>query len=591
MKQVQNKRYVFLIYAALAVATIVAYEPIRHNEFISFDDTIYVTENRSVNEGITPRSFVWAFTPEGKGGNWHPVTWLSHMLDCELFDLNPFWHHLTSLLFHIVNTLLLFYVFKRMTGAVWQSAFVAAAFALHPLHVESVAWVAERKDVLSGFFWMLTIAAYIRYAEQPCIRQYLLVALALCLGLMAKPMVVTLPFVLLLLDYWPLGRFQWGSQSGEGALGQSELVEVSHQQVAVYRLIVEKIPLLVLIVVSCAVTYIVEQSWGTMKAQESVSLISRIANGVVSYISYIIKTIYPSGLAALYPHPGDSLPTWKLIVSVVILAGISAVAIYIGRRRRYLPVGWLWYLGTLVPVIGLIQIGSQAMADRYTYLPSIGIFIIFAFGVAELVKQNRYRKITLGLTAGTVLAALLICTRIQVACWRDSLTLFEHALVVTKNNWMMQNNYAIALHEKGRVDEALEHFKEALRINPKFLEGYNNIGRALLTQGRFDEAIECFKEVLRSKPDHPYANFNLAMIMAQQGKYDDAIKHFSEAVRAKPDWAEAYYYLGLAYAQQGKYEPAIENFREALQINPNYAEARENLDIALSEQDKTKIVK
>ena len=575
-----------MIYIGLALATIIAFEPLRHNEFVNYDDYEYITENPQVKSGINRESFIWAFNAQEKSGNWHPLTWLSHMLDCELFEINPLWHHLISLLFHTVNTLLLFWVLNKMTGAVWPSVFVAAAFALHPLHVESVAWAAERKDVLSGFFWMLTIIAYLWYAERGGIVKYLLVVLSFCLGLMAKPMVVTLPFVLLLLDYWPLRRFGWEGRNRREVLWQSHSAKVSCQKATMYRLIGEKIPLFVLVAASCVVTYIVEQSGVPADSQENVSLNLRMANAPVSYISYIGKMIYPSRLAVLYPHPGDSLQAWQVIVSVVILTGISAVTIYAGRRRRYLAVGWLWYLGTLVPVIGLVQVGSQAMADRFTYLPSIGIFILVAWGASELFAKLRYRRVVLVIMASVVLAVLLICTRTQVGYWQNSFALFEHSLAVTKNNHIIHKNYGNALYEKGRLDQAVAHYAEALRIAPGYLVARLNIGMIFLKQQRFDEAIAQFNKVLQLKPDHPEAHFGLGAALAEQGKYDDAVKHFNKALQGKLNKPEVYHYLGLAYQRQGKYDLAIQNYNEALRINPRYLTARMNIGMVLLGQKR-----
>ena len=374
MERWRDRLHVLLIYVVLALATSIAFEQVRHNEFVHYDDYDYVVENQQVRAGITCQSIVWAFTAFQKD-NWHPLTWISHMLDCELFELNPAGHHLSGLLFHVANTLLLFAVLKKMTGAVWASGFVAAAFALHPLHVESVAWVAERKDVLSGFFWMLTMAAYVRYAERPSVGKYLLVVLSLALGLMAKPMLVTLPFVLLLLDFWPLRRLQLRSQDTNQALPESKSAIKDGYAISLRGSILEKIPLFVLVAASSVITYIAQQSERAMAPMWDLTLGSRLANSFVSYVMYIGKMVYPSRLAILYPHPRGNLPLWQAVVCSLILITISVVVIRI-VRRGYLVVGWLWYMGTLVPVIGLVQVGSQAIADRYTYLPSNGIIVM-----------------------------------------------------------------------------------------------------------------------------------------------------------------------------------------------------------------------
>jgi tetratricopeptide (TPR) repeat protein len=622
---IKQKQVLFLISIVLIVSTLIAYEQVRYNDFVGYDDYSYVTENPNVTNGISGDSIIWAFTT-GYCNNWHPLTWLSHMLDYQLFGLNPAGHHITNLLFHIANTLLLFWVLKRMTGVIWQSAFAAAVFALHPLHVESVAWAAERKDVLSGFFWLLTIAAYTRYAERPSIIRYLPVVLAFCLGLLSKPMVVTLPFVLLLLDWWPLGRKHWS------------------------RLIAEKIPLFALAAASSLVTYIVQQQTGAMAGTDLLPVTVRATNALVSYISYIGKTIYPSGLAVFYPHP-LKLQIRQPIASAVMLAVISIIVIYLGRRRRYLTVGWLWYLGTLVPVIGLVQVGLQAMADRYTYLPLIGIFIMVSWGAADLTAKWRYRDAVLRITAIVILAALLICTRTQIHYWQNSLTLFGHALDVTKDNQVMQTNYGNALLENGQLEESVTHFKEALRLRPEDFEANYNLGLAFLELGKFDEAIACFteslktgdkqykvhsdlgsayaekgefdmaighyNEALRLKPDYvkainnlgsvlkkqgkideaikqweralqlqpDFANphYNLGVTMAEQGKYEDAVNHLNEALRARPGWAEAHYKLGGVYARQGKIKQAAEQFAEALRLDPDYVEARVSLARSLLE--------
>ena len=585
MKRVSDKLSVFLTCMGLTLATIVAFEQVPCNKFINFDDDDYVTENPYVKAGLTSQSIVWAFT-SSHSFNWHPLTWLSHMLDCELFDLNPFWHHFTSLLFHIANTLLLFWVLKRMTGAIWPSGFVAAAFALHPLHVESVAWVAERKDVLSGFFWMLTIGAYVFYAERPGIKRYLLVVLAFSLGLMAKPMVVTLPFVLLLLDYWPLGRFRWRIQSRDDALRECESVESNYQSSTVYGLVGEKVPLFILVIVSSVVTFIVQQSEGAMATIENMPLSFRLVNALVSYTEYIGKMIYPGRLAVFYPLPSNGFPIWRLVVSFIILVGISAGVVYTVRRYRYLAVGWLWYLGTLVPVIGLVQVGGQAMADRYTYLPSIGIFIMAAWGGAELLGKRRYRRIVLGTMSGIVLASLLACTWIQVSYWRNDFTLFRRALAVTENNYVIHNNYGMALLEKGRDDEAFTHFTEALRINPRSSIANINVGVAYLKQGNFGEAIAHLNEALRVRTDWPEVYNYLGMAYAREGKYDLAIENYNQALRLKPDYLDAINNLGMALEKQGKVDQAIGEWQKVLQLAPNHADAHFNIGLAMAWQKK-----
>ena len=647
MRNVFKKHPGFVICLSLILLTAFAFEPVRHNDFVNYDDNIYVTENRNVTVGLTADSIVWAFTTSDVA-NWHPLTWLSHQLDCQLFGLNPFWHHMTSLVFHIANTLLLFCVFNRMTKALWASAFVASAFALHPLHVESVAWIAERKDVLSMFFWMLTMAAYLRYAEKPKAGRYLLVAAALCLGLMAKPMLVTLPFVLLLLDYWPLGRFRHQS------LVESE--SSPYKSATALGLIIEKIPLLIIVIISCAVTYLAQQGGGAIRLSETFPLKLRIANAFVSYISYIAKMFYPVSLAVLYPHSEGSLQLWQSVASLALLVVISVLIILAARRRGFLLVGWFWYLGTLIPVIGFVQVGVQAIADRYTYVPLVGIFIMLAWSFAGLVRKLSLPKLVIALPTGLLIIAMLICTRIQLRYWKDSFTLFKHTLDVTENNYVMHLNFGGALFQKGRFDEAIDHFKQALKINPGFADAHRDIGFVFLKQqktdqaitafeqalqmkenwgevynylglayaqnGQFETAIEKYNHALKLEPDYaeamknlgiahqrlgqtqqavenwqkalglepynPDANYNMGLFMVSVGDYEKAAAYFAAVIDEKPDWAEARYNLGAAYYQQGKFEPAIENFSEALRLKPDYPNAHRNLALVLAKTGRYK---
>ncbi|MHC4396114.1 MAG: tetratricopeptide repeat protein [Planctomycetota bacterium] len=587
MEQTSNKWLILGIYAALTLATITAYEPLRHNDFVSYDDDAYITKNPMVKAGLTRQSVAWAFTTLDVG-NWHPLTWLSHMLDCQLFGVEPFWHHLVNLLFHTVNTLLLFWLLKKMTAAFWPSAFVAAVFALHPLHVESVAWVAERKDLLSTFFWILAVAAYVRYTKHPNISRYLLVFLTFGLGLMAKPMVVTLPFVLLLLDYWPLDRFRWKQQN-------------------IRRLIVEKIPLFVLVAASCVITFVAQQNIGATKTFKGVPVSIAIKNAFVSYLGYIDKMVYPKHLAVLYPHPASNLSTGQALIPFAILVAVTVYIIYTAKQRRYLAVGWFWYLGTLVPVIGFVQVGLQAMADRYTYLPSIGFFIMVAFGAAELSATRRFRNKSLAITAAIVLTILLFCTRVQLRHWQNSFALFTHTLKVTENNFAMHQHLGSELYTMGRTNEAIKHFDRALEINPKYHKARNNKGVMLFTLGRFEEAAVCFNKILELKPDFHEAHSNLGMALYKLDSTDEAIKHWKQAIqlnptdlrlyfnlgsaftkknqldeaaayfnkawRMKPDWPEVHYNLGLVYYRQGKLHLAAEHSAHALRLKPDYIEA------------------
>lgn len=486
-------------------------------------------------------------------------------------------------------------------------------FALHPLHVESVAWVAERKDVLSGFFWMLTMWTYVRYVERPGLNRYLLVLLSFSLGLLSKPMLVTLPFVLLLLDYWPLRRFQFAQSTKNPKLSTSKPIHSSNRRSLVFSLIREKVPFFILSGVSSILTIIAQQKIGTVAPLEIYRVDIRIANALVSYVSYIGKMIWPHKLAVFYPHP-VTLPVWEVIGSGLLLAGVSVLVIWAARKRPYHMVGWFWYLGTLVPVIGLMQVGAQAMADRYTYIPLIGLFVMIAWGVPERLAGWRYRKVILSTSAGVALLILMMVTRLQVNHWQNDITLFKHSFTVTSDNFVVHNNLGIVLArqgkteeaiahytealrispynanihcnlgvafaKQGKVQEAIAHYAEALRIEPDYVEAHNNLGVALAGQGKIDEAMAHYAEALRIDPHHSIAHYNLGVALGEQGKTEEAIAHLTEAIRIKPDYALAHHNLGIALARQGKIQEAITCFTKALQINPDYAEGHLNLGFA-----------
>jgi tetratricopeptide (TPR) repeat protein len=580
-----HKNSYLLIYALLILVTLVVFWPVLNCEFVRYDDDKYVTENPNVKRGISRESVIWAFTSP-HFHMWHPLTSLTHLLDYQLFGLNPAWHHLTNLLLHIGSTLLLFAVLQRMTGAVWPSFFVAIAFAIHPLNVESVAWVAERKNVLSGFFWILTLAAYVPYARRPGIGRFLLVVLVFALATMTKPMVVTLPFALLLLDYWPLGRLQLRRQSKEQDLSQPESVQAGPQGPPAWRLLAEKIPLFILSIVLSIITFIVQQRGGTVSGLGNVPLKYRVANALVSYETYIRKMIWPSRLAVFYPHPFDKLPMWQVAASALLLLAVSIAVFWVARRRKYLAVGWLWFLGTLVPVIGLVQVGAQAMADRYAYLPFIGLFIMIAWGFQDLSANRRYRKMALAALALAVLLALSICTRLQLRHWRNNKALFEHAINVTGDNFVMNNNYANILKKIGQVEEAIDYFYKALRIRPNSPEIYNNLGNALRRLDRIDEAIKSYKKALKLRPNFAEAHYNLAIELGRQGKNDEAIGEYREALRFRPDNVDTLSNLGFALAQKGNLHEAIEYYRKAIELGPDNIIARGRLGLALAGVDK-----
>jgi len=564
----------YLVCLLLVAGILACYWQVSDHEFVNYDDDRYVTENRHVQAGLGREGIVWAFGTNITG-NWHPLTWLSHMLDCTLFGLDSGWHHRINVVFHVINTLLLFLVLRQMTGALWRSGFAAALFALHPLHVESVAWVAERKDLLSTFFWMLTMWSYVWYVEHPGTKRYLLVMMFFILGLMAKPMVVTLPFVLLLMDYWPLGRFQWGQVDEER--------KVTSKRQSASRLVWEKVPLFVCTVASSIVTFLAQKAGGAVSSLEVFSLDVRVGNALVSYAKYIGKMLWPQDLAVLYPHPA-TLPMWQGVGAGILLVFLSALVVRAGRRHPFLAVGWFWYLGTLVPVIGLVQVGLQALADRYTYVPLVGLFIIISWGAHYLQAGWKSRWLALALLAAVVLSALMICTGLQLRHWSNSITLFKHAISVTTDNWVARNNLGEGLERQGRLQEAVSHYNEALRIKPGFAKAHNNLGNALLSQGKAQEAVSHYNEALRMKPDYAKAHYNLGTALLGQGRAEEAARHYEAALRINPDYYEAHYNLGLALARQGRVGEAIEHFSETLRLMPGFAEAHYNLGNALLRQ-------
>jgi tetratricopeptide (TPR) repeat protein len=481
-------------------------------------------------------------------------------LDYQLFKNWAGGEHLVNVLLHILNTLLLFYVLARMTGAVWPGAFVAAAFALHPLHIESVAWIAERKDVLSTFFLLLTIWAYTNYVKNMKLKWYLAAFVLFGLGLMSKPMLITAPFILLLLDYWPLER------------------KVS------YRLLIEKIPFFICSIVSCAVTFLVQRSSGAMVTVESFGPAIRINNAIVSYIMYIVKMIWPVRLAVLYPHPGSSLSTTRVIVCALLLLLISIYFIYMARRCRFFAVGWLWYLGMLVPVIGIVQVGAQAMADRYTYMTLTGLFIIIAWGAREFVPRQLYR--ILALSAVVILIASGVTAHRQLKYWRNSLTLFERTLGVTENNYFILSNHAAYLNELGRFDEAVEQFNKVLKIRPDSAEVHNNLGNALAKTGKTQQAIEHYKLAIKYKPGLSEAYCNLGNALKNQGRLEEAVSCYKQAAKIKPDNLEAYLALAATLNELNKFDQSMEYCRKALEIDRDNVFARGYLGLALAAADK-----
>lgn len=598
-KEAIRKHLDLLICLFLALVTAVIYWQVKNFAFVSYDDPAYIPNNPHVRIGLTLKGISWAFTTFYES-NWHPLTWLSHMMDVELFGLMPAGHHLVNVFIHMANTILLFLILKRMTSAVWQSAFVAALFALHPLHVESVAWIAERKDVLSAFFWILTIGAYVLYAEKPNAQRYLLTVLFFILGLMSKPMIVTLPFTLLLLDYWPLKRFSFDRQGGTqevlptGAVNRrkkkckgqpsdskkisapSESMLSLFPSVQIRPMLLEKIPLFILSAASSIITYVAQQKGGAMESLQNLSLMDRIANATVAYIIYLIKMCWPLNLAIFYPHP-VAYPIWQSLGAALLLTVITLSAIALVRRFPYFTMGWFWYLITLIPVIGLVQVGLQAWADRYTYVPLIGLFIALAWGVPELTKKWSHLGKVLSLCAGMLVVSLMILSWYQIQYWKDDFTVFQHAIHVTKNNDLAHSNLGLAYHNQGDLDNAMKHYRLAIIINPDHPDTHYNLGILLADQGHLPEAMDQCGKAVRLDPKHAPAYYNLAYVLRLQGRNDEAIKHLQEAIQLDPEYAKAYGLLGDIFAAEGKNKEAVDYYNQALKIAPDMANIQYNL--------------
>jgi tetratricopeptide (TPR) repeat protein len=564
-----------LICLILILLTLALYWPVTNHAFINFDDDQYVTDNFHVKPGLTWPGIVWAFQ-SGYAYNWHPLTWISHMLDCQLYGLNPAGHHLTNLLLHIANTLLLFLFLSRTSGTIWRSGFVAALFACHPLHVESVAWVAERKDVLSTFFCLLTLLAYARFVEKSEVQDpkskafYVLALLLFACGLMSKPMLVTLPFVLLLLDFWPLNRFSPDSPRPARLIG---------------GLVLEKAPFLMLSLASSVTTFLVQRAGGAVFSLDTVPFPLRIANAVMSYLRYVSKTFWPVDLAVFYPLPTHWLPG-LVIASALFVLACSVLSVLFARRRPYLFVGWFWYLGTLIPVIGLVQVGRQAMADRYMYIPSIGLFIAVVWGLNTLWgkwPQKRWIAASVGIA---VLAGCLTDSWMQLKYWQNSLTLFSHANAVTTDNYAADGHLGMAFDEMGQFDKAVAFLKESARINPRYARGNSALGVALADQGKLPEALEYFNTAAHLQPNDADLQYNLGTALLNNGDLDAAGSDFSKALQIYPGFAAAHRSLGIVLLKQGKIAEALGQVSEAVKLNPEDAEARFDYGFALLNNDQ-----
>ncbi|MDD2367027.1 MAG: tetratricopeptide repeat protein [Desulfuromonadaceae bacterium] len=570
---ISSIKSIVLICLALAVITFALYLPALNNGFISFDDGIYVADNQHVVGGITAKNIYWAFTSlDSNTGNYHPVTWLSHLADVELFGLNPRGHHLTSILVHIAAAVVLFFLILRLTGKIWQSSFVAAIFALHPLHVESVAWVAERKDVLSAFFWFSTLFAYSFYVTKRKPSLYLLTLSLFVLGLLSKPMLVTLPLIMLLMDFRPFRRFINDEEKPE------TLLDSKKTRLA---LITEKIPFFLFSILSSIITIYVQNNSGAMGALENLPLHIRIQNSVISYCTYIGKTFWPSDLAILYPFP-QAIPLWHFIASLILLTLISAAAIHLRRSHPYLFFGWLWFIVTLIPVIGLVQVGSQSMADRYTYIPMTGLIVMAVGGFAHLTAHYRNRLALSAIITFAILIASIWFSRAYLSYWKDSTSLYRHTLEVTEGNYIIHYNMGIELQASGDFDAAMQEYSKSILINPQYIKPRTNRGIILNIKGYPDAAILEFEQVIRLNPHYSKAHINLGVVFADKGELDLAIREFREALRISPLDLDAHYNMGLAFAAKGDLDAAIRAYQEALRINPDSEKVHNNMGVAFA---------
>jgi hypothetical protein len=563
------RRRLFFAGVALAVIVAAVFWPVLESRFVDFDDNLLVYENPHVLGGLSWEGLRWAFSSFSTG-NWLPLSFLSHMLDVQLFGLNAGGHHLTSLLLHLTNSVLLLLLLRALTGAFWRSALVAALFAIHPLHVESVAWVSERKDVLSTLFGFLTMAAYLWYVRRPATGRFVLVGAVFTVGLLAKQMLVSLPFVLLLLDWWPLGRFRPARFPGKQVGGEAGRAGTAR------RLVLEKFPLLILSLVFSAVALAAQKAVGTVSSLEILPLRIRLVNAVVSYASYLVKTVWPDNLAFFYPHPGSGIPLWKFLVSLLFL-GVVTILVIRWRREGYLVTGWFWYVGTLFPVIGVVQVGVQAMADRYTYLPLIGIFIMASWGAAISAHGDRQWRRWPGVVAGAAVSLCVVIAHRQVEYWKDSYTLSSHAVKVTSDNWMALRILGQAYADLGQLDESVRSFAASIRIMPWHATSRYNLGGILFKQGKINQAADEFRAALRLEPNLAAAHYNLGTCLTLEGKFDEAIASLREATRINPDHASAHFNLGVVLERKGQRHEAINEYREALRVRPDHASARERL--------------
>jgi len=594
-----KNKHIYIAILSLAVMSFVAFSPILTNNFVNYDDNLYISDNASIKNGINGDSILWAFT-SAHAANWHPLTWVSHMLDWGLFGANPAGHHFVSLIFHICSVIFIFLFFNKATGQLWPSAFAAAFFALHPLRVESVAWVAERKDVLSMFFGAALLYVYALYVEMPSIKKYFLCLFLFVLGLMAKPMLVTLPFLLLLLDDWPFRRWQKSAEPVKAAnsnpaasaknplkkkrpVRTAEKTKTDPQKINIHSpvyILLEKVPFIIFAIVSSILTIWAQNKGGTIISFYKLTFSERLANTLVSYVGYVGKMFWPVNLSVFYPYQ-SSLPPWQIALSFFILLAITVWAIYTIKTLPFIFVGWFWYLGTLIPVIGLMQVGNQAMADRYTYLPSIGLVVMIVWGGLYLLKSDKAQKMFL-LPAGLVILLILSgLTWRQAGYWKSSVELFSHALKVQSDNYLAHVSLGVALAEEGRSQDSIKHYQTAIEINPQYFLAHYNMGNVYKELGDMDKAFLHFQEVIKLKPDFSDAQNNVGIILELHYKKNaEAISHYRQALAVTPDNPGYHFNLGMALMQEGKLPEATQHFQQAIELNPDYGAARRALQMA-----------
>lgn len=580
---------VIIICIFLTIVTLSVYWQVIRFDFIWLDDSTYVANNNFIKQGICFDGIRWAFS-EFYAANWHPMTWVSHMLDVQLFGVKPGMHHLTNLIFHIINAMLLFLVLERMTGAMWRSAVVAGLFALHPLHVESVAWISERKDVLSAFFWILTMMGYHCYIQKRTVTRYLIIVLFFVLGLLSKPMLVTLPFALLLLDYWPLNQLRIDRKRDNKNGDATEVMGSCDKYPNLSVLLLEKIPLMVLAMISCGVTLFAQKSGGAIRTISVIGLGERVGNAISSYIVYLGKMLCPVHLTIFYPYPDVFHPLWVILCALLLLI-ISAFVLLSARRFPYLVVGWFWYIGTLIPVIGILQVGDQSMADRYTYIPLVGIFLMIVWGLKDIFDRLHSNKYFVATVTIVVFILLSVASWRQVSYWKNNEALFRHALAVTKNNYLAHGALGGVLIQQGNADEGIKECQEAIRINPYFYPAYFRLGEEFTKKKDYERASEYYAEGLKIKPDDILALNYLGDLFAKTGKTHEAIIRYSESLQIFQHQPVVYNNLGNVYLLNGDIDKATEYYQDALYEEPNNSQVIKNLKNARVIKEVQKLLK